>query len=245
MKSLNYAHRGFSGEYPENTMIAFEKALEAGADGIELDVQLTSDKEVVVFHDDKLDRLTNGSGFVKDHTLEELNQLSFDVEEREGAENYKIPTLNEYLEWSVSTPLLTNIELKALSGEDNGLEQKVVTTLRSFNCMNQILFSSFHEESLARIKQLAPEAQTGLLVLDCSEKEIQKVYEMGIDCIHPLGSAVNETVVKHIHKMGLKINVWTINVEASIKEALANEVDGLITDYPNRVSHLQNNKVTH
>lgn len=239
MKSLNYAHRGFSGEYPENTMIAFEKALEAGADGIELDVQITSDKEIVVFHDDKLDRLTNGSGFVKDHTLEELNQLSFDLEEQEGAENCKIPTLNEYLEWVVNTPLLTNIELKALSGEDTRLEQRVVTQLRKYDCMDKILFSSFHEESLARIKQLEPEVQTGLLVLDCREKEIQKVYEMGIDCIHPLGSAVNETVVKHIHKMGLKINVWTINVETNIKEALENEVDGLITDYPDRVNEIQ------
>ncbi|WP_208559421.1 glycerophosphodiester phosphodiesterase [Marinilactibacillus kalidii] len=241
MKSLNYAHRGFSGAYPENTMIAFEKALEAGADGIELDVQLTSDEELVIFHDDTLDRLTNGSGYLIDHTLAELKQLSFKTEKKD-VQIQTIPTLEEYLKWVSKTDLVTNIELKATSKEDRGLEKKVIETLATFDGMDQMLFSSFHEESLARIKQFSPNARTGLLVLGCREQDIQKAYEMEIDYLHPRGSDLNEVIIEHIHKMGLKINAWTINLESSIQEALAFGIDGIITDYPDRVDRMKNSE---
>ena len=105
----NFAHRGFSGKYPENTMLAFKKALEAGADGIELDVQMTKDGQVVVIHDEKVDRTTNGTGLVRDYTLEELRKLdaSYIYAGQMGVNS--IPTFEEYCEWVAGTDLVTNI----------------------------------------------------------------------------------------------------------------------------------------
>ncbi len=97
MKTLNLAHRGFSSQYPENTMIAFEQAYQAGADGLELDVQLTRDGEVVIFHDKMIDRMTNGSGTLSDLTLRDIKWVSIDGLMQDGLPRQKIPTLEEYL----------------------------------------------------------------------------------------------------------------------------------------------------
>ena len=108
----NFAHRGFSGKYPENTMLAFQKAYEAGADGIELDVQLTKDGQVVVIHDEKVDRTTNGTGLVRDYTLEELRKLDASYIYTGEMGFNPIPTFEEYCAWVAGTDLVTNIELK-------------------------------------------------------------------------------------------------------------------------------------
>lgn len=116
-----FAHRGFSGYYPENTMLAFQKvAEETVADGIELDIQLTKDGEIVIMHDEMLDRTTNGSGWLKDHTLEELKMLSVGVNVKGFFPRQTIPTLREYFTWLKTTKLITNIELKTSYFEYEG-----------------------------------------------------------------------------------------------------------------------------
>ena len=120
-----FAHRGFSGYYPENTMLAFQKvAEETVADGIELDIQLTKDGEIVIMHDEMLDRTTNGSGWLKDHTLEELKMLSVGVNVKGFFPRQTIPTLREYFTWLKTTKLITNIELKTSYFEYEGIEEK-------------------------------------------------------------------------------------------------------------------------
>ena len=112
MKCRNYAHRGFSGKYPENTMLAFEKAVEAGCEGIELDVHFSKDQELVIIHDEKVDRTSDGNGYVKDFTYEELKKISFSYKFAEEIGFQKIPTLKEYFEFVKDKDLITNIELK-------------------------------------------------------------------------------------------------------------------------------------
>ena len=107
-----FAHRGYSGAYPENTMLAFEKALECGCYGIELDVQLTKDGEVVVIHDETVDRTTDKTGRVWDYTLAELRTCNAGAGTAFEDQNLTIPTFEEYCSWVASTPLVTNIELK-------------------------------------------------------------------------------------------------------------------------------------
>ena len=107
-----YAHRGFSGSYPENTMLAFKKAAETGCYGIELDVQLTKDGEIVVIHDEKIDRTTNGTGYVKDFTLAELKKFDASKLFPNQFKGISVPSFAEYCEWVKTTPLVTNIEIK-------------------------------------------------------------------------------------------------------------------------------------
>ena len=108
-----YAHRGYSGFYPENTMLAFQKAWEAGSDGIELDVQLTKDGELVVIHDETLDRTTDHTGRVCDYTLEELKTCNAAAKSSYANTFMTIPTFEEYCAWAATTNLVTNIEIKS------------------------------------------------------------------------------------------------------------------------------------
>ena len=159
-----FAHRGFSGYYPENTMLAFQKvAEETVADGIELDIQLTKDGEIVIMHDEMLDRTTNGSGWLKDHTLEELKMLSVGVNVKGFFPRQTIPTLREYFTWLKTTKLITNIELKTSYFEYEGIEEKLIAMVKEFGLEDQIWYSSFNHYTIARIKKLMPEAKCGLL----------------------------------------------------------------------------------
>ena len=117
----NFAHRGFSGKYPENTMLAFQKAFETGADGIELDVQLTKDGEVVIIHDETVDRTTDGTGYVRDYPLEVLQKLDASYLYKKEVGFWPIPTLREYCEWVCEKDLVTNIELKTSVFEYKGI----------------------------------------------------------------------------------------------------------------------------
>ena len=120
----NFAHRGFSGKYHENTLLAFEKAVEAGADGIELDVQLTKDGEVVIIHDETIDRTTDGKGFVADYTYDELKKIDASYIYKNHYGFNKIPTLKEYFTLIKDTKIITNIELKTGINEYLGIEKK-------------------------------------------------------------------------------------------------------------------------
>ncbi|MDD3904787.1 MAG: glycerophosphodiester phosphodiesterase family protein, partial [Sphaerochaeta sp.] len=121
-----YAHRGYSGVYPENTLLSFRKAEEAGADGIELDVQLTKDGEVVVIHDEYVDRTTDGKGRVVDYTLESLQKLNASIHFQNKSTFETIPTFDAYCAWVKTTNLVTNIELKTSLLYYHDIEQKTL-----------------------------------------------------------------------------------------------------------------------
>ena len=128
-----FAHRGFSAYYPENTMLAFTKvAEETVTDGIELDIQLTKDGEIVIMHDETLDRTTNASGFLKDYTLAELKQLSVGVNFKGFQPRQTIPTLREFFTFLKQTKLIANIELKTGVFEYESIEEKLVALINEF-----------------------------------------------------------------------------------------------------------------
>ena len=147
----NFAHRGFSGKYPENTMLAFRKALECGADGIEMDVQLTKDGELVVIHDERVDRTTNGTGYVRDYTLDELRKLDASYIYSDEVGFQTIPTFDEYCQWVSGTPLVTNIELKTGVYPYPGIEDKVWPVLQRYHLEEKVIISSFNHESVLRM----------------------------------------------------------------------------------------------
>ena len=153
--ALNFGHRGFSGRYPENTMLAFEKAIEAGCDGIELDVHLSSDGELVIIHDERVDRTADGSGYVGKMTLKELRNLDVSASFRGQYGVNRIPTLEEYLALAKETGIITNIELKTGVYTYPGIEEKTLAMIDDFGMRDKIIISSFNHYSVKRMQALA------------------------------------------------------------------------------------------
>ena len=232
---LNIAHRGFSGIYPENTMIAFEKAIEAGCDGIELDVQLTKDGVPVIMHDEKVNRTTNGTGYLKDYTFAEAQKLNA----KYRYENYNIfcgvPSLREYFELVKDKEIITNVELKNSVILYKNLEEKVLALIDEYDLRKRIIISSFNYLSVVKMKEMAPDMKYGFLeesiVLDAAK--YAKKY--GIDYLHPSWQSVTEDYCRQAKEEGVGINTWTINNVALIKKMQTLGVHGVITNFPDRV----------
>jgi len=158
-----FAHRGFSGKYPENTMLAFEKAVEIGVDGIEMDVHLTKDNELVIIHDEDIRRTCNGEGLVKDMTLEELKKFDASATYTGVYGINPIPTLREYFELVKDTEIITNIELKTGIFEYPTIEKRVIDMIYEYGLQDKIILSSFNHFTVKRCEEHAPEIKRGFL----------------------------------------------------------------------------------
>lgn len=229
-----FAHRGFSGYYPENTMLAFQKvAEETVADGIELDIQLTKDGEIVIMHDEMLDRTTNGSGWLKDHTREELKMLSVGVNVKGFFPRQTIPTLREYFTWLKTTKLITNIELKTSYFEYEGIEEKLIAMVKEFGLEDQIWYSSFNHYTVARIKKLMPEAKCGLLTDTWLMNIGEYAASQGAASVNARTYfCAKEGVAADLHAHNIALQAWTPNDAEMMQELVDAGVDVLITNYP-------------
>lgn len=230
------AHRGASGYAPENTMAAFQKGVDMKADYIEIDVQQTKDGELVVIHDVTLDRTTNGTGYVKDHTLEEIRQLdagSYFAPEFAGE---KIPTFEEVLDgFRGKTGIL--IELKATYYYP-GIEQKVAEALKERNMHlpnnEKIIVQSFEFESMKKMDELLPTVPVGVLTgraTDLSEEKLNEFVSYA-EYVNPNQSLVNSSLVNEVHERDMGIMAWTVRKKEEVQPLLDAGVDGIITDYP-------------
>lgn len=239
MKSLNFAHRGFSGKYLENTMESFQAAYEAGADGIELDVQLTQDGEVIIFHDATLDRLTNTSGWIAEWTAQELSNVRMPQMTENGMKMYAIPTFDEYMEWAQEKELITNIEIKSITSEDYGLERKVLKYIQEYGVEEKIVISSFHKDALLRVKEINPTMECGLLTPGCNSKILRLTQALGVEYIHPHYTSITKELVREAERLGLEMNVWTVNDGYALEKMIGMEPLGIITDHPERLKGFQ------
>ncbi|MCM3731913.1 glycerophosphodiester phosphodiesterase [Fictibacillus nanhaiensis] len=230
------AHRGASGYAPENTMAAFQKGVDMKADYIEIDVQQTKDGELVVIHDVTLDRTTDGTGYVKDHTLEEIRQL--DAGSYFGPEfaGEKVPTFEEVLdEFRGKTGIL--IELKATYYYP-GIEQKVAEALLERNMHlpsnEKIIVQSFEFESMKKMDELLPSVPVGLLTSRATDLSEEKLNEFAsyAEYVNPSKSLVNSSLVNEVHERNMGIMAWTVRKQEEVQPLLDAGVDGIITDYP-------------
>lgn len=227
------AHRGYSGKYPENTMLAFRKAEEAGADEIELDVQLTKDGTVVVIHDEKIDRTTDGTGLVKDHTYEELKAFNAAVLFPTVTDFQHIPTFEEYCAWVATTKLTTNIEIKTGRFYYEDIEKKTVEIIRRYGLEKRVMFSSFNHLSLLKAKEQLPEAECGALLSDAGMGNAgYYCHSCGFECYHPGFAGLTPEIVDSCKKYGIKMNVWTVNSMDQLEKLEEWGCDGVITNYP-------------
>jgi len=236
----NFAHRGFSGKYPENTLLAFQKAIEAGADGAELDVQLTKDGEVVIIHDETIDRTTDGKGYVVDYTYDELSKFDASYIYRGQMGFNKIPTLREYFELVKDLDFITNIELKTGINEYLGIEEKVYDLIKEFKLEKKVIISSFNHFSVLRMKKIAPELKYGFLSEDWIINAGAYTASHDVQCYHPRFNNLIPEVVEELKKNGLEINTWTVNKEEDIRDLINKKIDILIGNYPDLIKQIIN-----
>lgn len=227
-----FAHRGASGYAPENTLEAFALAMEQGADGIELDVQLSRDGELVVIHDETVDRVSDGTGEVRSFTLEELKKLR--VSNRfEQYPDARIPTLREVLELVKPGNMEVNIELKTGIFWYPEIEKKVVDLVKEEGMEDRVIYSSFNHYSVQKIKELSSGAETAYLFGDVMLHVERYAEETGVKGLHPaLYHVKMADFMKEYQESGLAVRVWTVNDEKEMEELIRKGVDGVITNYP-------------
>ncbi len=229
-----FAHRGYSALYPENTMKAFAEAYKAGADGIELDVQLTKDGEIVVIHDEKVDRTTNGKGFVKDYTFRELKKLDAGYKKKTSSKEETIPSLSEVLEWLSTNQMNCNIELKNGVFPYVGMEEKVIELVHSFNMTNRVILSSFNHYSLVYCYRIDQDIETAPLFSEGLYMPWVYAQSIGAKGIHPKYTIACSELVKASEEYGIAVRPYTVNREASMEQLIIAGCSAFITDDPKK-----------
>lgn len=231
-----FAHRGVSGLYPENTMAAFQAALEAGADGIELDVQMAKDGKLVIIHDETVDRTTDGSGYVKDMTYDELAKLDAGSWFAAAGAGETIPELEAVFQWAskAGNELLINVELKNDLIEYPGMEEKVVELLERYGLEKRIILSSFNAESIGRVRELHPALQTGYLIAGMPEDVLETAKRIGANSIHCEEVFALSEFGREAQKAGFPLRVYTVNDETRSEFLAKAGVEVIMTDFPER-----------
>jgi len=226
------AHRGASGYAPENTRASILEGLKQGCDGFEVDVQLTKDSKVVVFHDWSLERISNGNGFLKDQTLDELKTLDIGSWFSNEFKGEKVMTLEELLNIIPEEKIL-NIEIKVRHGEINQIEGKVVEILERYDRINRnIIISSFDHRIIKRIKEIKPEIQVGLLITAGLLNMKNYISSFDLYSVHCGGEFISKTNVEELNNNNIKTYAWTVNTLEEAKTLDSFGVDGIITNYP-------------
>jgi glycerophosphoryl diester phosphodiesterase len=247
---LNIAHRGASGTFPENTLSAFRAAIDAGADMCELDVQLTRDGAVIVVHDDTVERTTDGTGEVAKLTLEEIKRLDAGVKFKNLTPNpfprgkgdrkrggggviERVPTLDEVFD-VVGGKCGLNIELKAA-----GVENQVAQIMQARNAFGDSIVSSFDWDYLKKIQQLHFNIRVGLLAEEKPVDLMMNAVAMRAHSINPRWDMVTADLCKAAHERGLKVYTWTVDSDARMRALIECGVDGIMTNYPERLRTVQ------
>ncbi len=231
-KPIIYAHRGASAYAPENTGAAFRKALEMKAGGIEIDVHLSKDGRVVVCHDEKVDRVSNGSGNIRDLTLQELKALDFGSWFSDEFKDERIVTLEELMEMLKDWDGILNVELKQGPMQYEGLEAKVVDILYRFNAIENTIISSFNHYSLRTVKGIDPSLKIGLLYASGLVEPWKYAKYVGAEAIHPVFYSLVPSIIYECKKNGIIVNAWTADKPEHIKALALGGVDGIITNVP-------------
>lgn len=234
------AHRGFSYIAPENTVYAFQEAIDIDADYIELDVQLTADKQLVVFHDKNISRTTNGSGKISDYTYEELQQLSAGKWFGIGFEDAKIMLLSDVLDF-VGHKALLNIEIKNIGNVNETVEQ-TVELVKEYGLTSSCYITSFSYKALKKVKELEPKIKTALIANIATSTAYSQLPD--IDAVSMNYIFVNKSVVNTAHQNGKLIFVWTVDNESDIRKMVSLGVDNIITNRPDKaIEIVDSNKV--
>ena len=229
-----FAHRGASAYAPENTLAAFKLAVEMGADAIELDAKLSADGQVVIIHDQSVDRTTNGSGNVNQLKLDYLQQLdagsSFDGKYHDEP----VPSLDQVFA-EVGGKIFINVELTNYASSSDDLVPRVADLVQKHNLQDGVIFSSFNPFNLVKIHRLLPACPVAILCLAGSRGALSRSLLgrwFSPKAVHPFLDDVTPGYVNRQHSIGRRVHVWTVNQPGDMKRLVAMGVDGIITDDP-------------
>jgi glycerophosphoryl diester phosphodiesterase len=232
------AHRGASGRYPENTRLAFAKAIDAGADMIELDCQLSRDGHVVVFHDERLNRVGRSRGTVRSKTLDQLKRLDIGAWRGRAFSGERILTLEEALQ-SIAGNADLCVEIKSYQDSVPGIELKVLFIVSHYDYFERTTFSSFDCGVLARLRQLAPEANIGLIVGSPLQPNwLEAARGVTARSVHVQKQLATREVLTQAWEEGFDVYVWTVNDVPEMQALGGMGVQGLFSDFPEKFSHL-------
>ena len=227
------AHRGASGHAPENTLAAFRRAVALGATFIETDLQLSRDARFVAIHDASVNRTTNGEGKVHDLSLVDLRKLDAGAWFSSEFAGEHIPTLEEILEFSKKHDVVFYLELKP--GGSWGGEHALIGALRESGEIPRAVVISFDADILESLRKIEPTLMTGLLYEGQIERPVERAVEIGARQLAVRGDLVTPVLLAEAHKQDLQVVCWTVNHPAHMRMLMDAGVDGIMSDYPDRV----------
>ena len=224
---LRIGHRGACGYAPENTLLSFSIALQLHVDMIELDVHVCRSGEIVVIHDSKVDRTTNGTGYVTERTLDELRTM-------DAGKGEKIPTLQEVLDL-INKKMKVNIELKG-TGTAKPVFQLLEKYIREFGWTYDVfLISSFNQNELQEFRRIDQRFNIGVLGMDFSTSLAEFAEKINAYSINIYMNSITKELVDDARRKNMKVFVWTVNGTEDIKRIKSMGVDGIISNYPDRL----------
>lgn len=243
MKPLIIAHRGASGNAPENTIAAFLEAKKQQSDGIEMDVHLTADNIPVVIHDETINRTTNGNGYIKDYTYSELKQFDAGKYFSNKFIGASIPSLNNVLKLASNFKII-NIELKTNKIKYDNIEEIILDIIKNHKLENKVLISSFNHLTLKKLKCLNSKIELAALYYAIIDKPWEYANNLGINNIHPHYQSIDKKTIKKCHEKNIMVNVFGVNNKEEISSSINMGADMIITDYPETALSIKN-KLNH
>ncbi|MEM1923290.1 MAG: glycerophosphodiester phosphodiesterase family protein [Nitrososphaerota archaeon] len=232
-RPLIVAHRGYSGLYPENTLIAVKEAVKLGVDGVEIDVRVTGDGVLVLMHDESVDRTTNGKGKVRDLGWSEIKTLDAGSWKSLKFSGEPVPTIDEVLAETVGRVVL-HIEIKEL-----GIEQQVIESVKQAGGREWVLITSFYPEVISRAKKIEPSIPCSLIIgwLSDAEKSrrgepVHRALNCGANALALYKGRATHEIISYAHKRLLSTAVWTVNEISEAKAFTDMGADAIVTDYP-------------
>lgn len=234
-----YARRGASAYAPENTKVAFEKAIELNANGIELDLQKTKDGKIVIFHDDYIDKKSNGTGKIEEHTYQELLELDFGIWFDNKYKNEKIVLFEDFARDYIDKDLTFAIELKVL-----GIEKETLEIINKYKVHNNIYITSFLYEALENVRKIDPNIKLSWLIEDRISKEnIEKLLRINGTQICPRASLVSKEDIEIANNNGFGVRLWGIDNEEIMKKVYKLNIEGMTVNFPDKLIKLLDKEI--
>lgn len=231
---VNYAHRGASAYAPENTMSSFRKALEIGGNGIELDLQKTKDNKIVIFHDNTIDKKSNGIGRISDYTYNELQKFDFGSWFDKKFENERIVLFEDFMKEMQGKDLILAIELK----EEN-IENQTLQIIKQYYDSNKIFITSFSYNALLNIRKLDNNIKIGWLIReDINEYNIKELMQIQGNQICPPADLVSKEGIKLARRNNLSIRLWKVSTLEIMENSYNLDIDGMTVNFPDKLKEL-------
>lgn len=235
---VNYAHRGASAYSPENTMISFRKALQLGANGIELDLQRTKDEKIVIFHDKNIDKKSNGKGKISDYTYKELLDFDFGSWFDIKYKDERIVLFENFAKEFLSKNLTFAIELK-----QEGIEKDVLDIIKKYATYDDIYITSFNFNALNNVRAIDPNIKLSWLIEDrINIDNISKLLEINGIQICPNAEDVTIEDIKLANKSGVRVRLWGVSNEDIMRKAFNFNIDGMTVNFPDKLKELMEEK---